>query len=106
MKWHLVFDDVDTLQSKIRDHQLVPIEIGNKKICLGKYQGEFYAVEDSCPHLGVSLSTGSLSADGLLRCPKHGYQFNIRSGDCHVGSCRNLDTFPIKITGKNLYIST
>ena len=105
MKWHLVFDDLAIAHSKITETQPFTIQVEGKNICLGKHQGEFYAVEDSCPHQGVSLSKGTISSDGLLRCPKHWYLFNLTSGDCHVGSCRNLDTFPIKIDQEKLYIS-
>lgn len=43
---------------------------------LGK---EMFAVGDVCPHAGASLSEGTIS-EGVITCPKHGSQFDVRSG--------------------------
>lgn len=43
---------------------------------LGK---EMYAVGDTCPHAGATLSEGKVS-EGVVTCPKHGSQFDIRDG--------------------------
>ncbi len=42
--------------------------------------GAVYAVKDTCPHLGVSLEGGAVSA-GILTCPGHGWQFDLATGD-------------------------
>jgi 3-phenylpropionate/trans-cinnamate dioxygenase ferredoxin subunit len=48
-------------------------------IVLFNVEGNLYAIDDSCPHSGASLSGGKL--DGLtLQCPAHGLKFNIATG--------------------------
>jgi len=37
-------------------------------------------VSDLCPHAGASLSEGEV-VEGVVTCPRHGSQFDLRSGD-------------------------
>jgi len=43
--------------------------------------GEYYAIENFCPHKGAPLSEGSLCGH-ILECGWHGWQFDVRSGEC------------------------
>jgi len=43
--------------------------------------GEFYAIENSCPHRGAPLSEGDLCGH-IVECGLHGWQFDVRSGEC------------------------
>lgn len=40
-----------------------------------------------CPHQGLPLDCEP-NGDGILRCPWHGYQFDVRTGDCVSGQIR------------------
>jgi len=43
--------------------------------------GEFYATENSCPHRGAPLTEGTLCGH-VIECWLHGWQFDVRSGEC------------------------
>jgi nitrite reductase/ring-hydroxylating ferredoxin subunit len=43
--------------------------------------GEYYATENSCPHQGAPLSEGELCGH-IIECGLHGWQFDVRSGEC------------------------
>ena len=43
--------------------------------------GEFYATENSCPHRGAPLTEGVLCGN-IVECGLHGWQFDVRSGEC------------------------
>jgi len=43
--------------------------------------GEFYATENFCPHRGAPLSEGVLCGH-VIECGLHGWQFDVRSGEC------------------------
>jgi nitrite reductase/ring-hydroxylating ferredoxin subunit len=47
----------------------------------GEINGEIYAIENSCPHKGAPLSEGIL-CDRVVECDCHGWQFDLRSGEC------------------------
>ena len=43
--------------------------------------GEFYAIENSCPHKGARLSEGTI-CEHIVECGLHGWQFDVRTGEC------------------------
>ena len=43
--------------------------------------GEFYATSNFCPHKGAPLSEGKLCGH-VIECALHGWQFDVRSGEC------------------------
>ena len=48
-------------------------------IALFRVGETIHAIDDSCPHRGASLSAGRL-LHGIVACPAHGLQFDVRSG--------------------------
>lgn len=43
--------------------------------------GEFFAVDNSCPHQGAPLAGGFLCGH-VIECYLHGWQFDVRDGRC------------------------
>jgi nitrite reductase (NADH) small subunit len=43
--------------------------------------GEYYAIENFCPHKGAPLSEGQLCGH-IVECSWHGWQFDVRTGEC------------------------
>jgi 3-phenylpropionate/trans-cinnamate dioxygenase ferredoxin subunit len=71
------------------------VRVGERAIVVFNVGGEFFALNDRCPHAGGSLSAGVLTglvesnAPGrysyarkgeILRCPWHAWEFDIRTG--------------------------
>lgn len=54
-------------------------EVQGKKIALFCVDGSFYAIDDTCPHLGGSLSEGFVNGKEVL-CPWHGAAFDMTTG--------------------------
>jgi nitrite reductase/ring-hydroxylating ferredoxin subunit len=69
--------------------------VKGRDIALFNVKGEFFALLDRCPHEGASLCRGRIiglvESDGpgqyrvsrhgeLVRCPWHGWEFDIRTG--------------------------
>ncbi len=69
--------------------------VNGREICVFNVKGEFFALLNKCPHAGASLCMGRIiglaQADEpgryrltrkgeLLRCPWHGWEFDIRTG--------------------------
>ncbi len=43
--------------------------------------GEYYATENFCPHRGARLTDGAFCGH-VVECGLHGWQFDVRSGEC------------------------
>jgi len=54
---------------------------GGDELAVYNVGGEFYATENFCPHKGAPLSEGVL-CDHVIECALHGWQFDVRSGEC------------------------
>jgi nitrite reductase/ring-hydroxylating ferredoxin subunit len=52
-----------------------------REIALYRVNGEFYATENFCPHKGAPLAGGKL-CDHVIECEWHGWQFDVRTGQC------------------------
>lgn len=77
----------------IGSHRIVNVE--GRSIGLFNVEGSFYALLNQCPHKGAPLCKGTVSgttlpsrpgqfiyghAGCILRCPWHGWEFNISTG--------------------------
>ncbi|KAB8073598.1 hypothetical protein BDV29DRAFT_191649 [Aspergillus leporis] len=64
------------------------------QVMVFKYKGKFHAIDHQCPHSSFPLSQGSLfdiedfgiSLSAGITCPKHGWSFDIFSGQADRGN--------------------
>ena len=93
MTSHPLFPDGELAPGELRRVEVDGIAI----VVLRTPDGTLRALRDVCPHQGAVLSRGRLEAavDGedvgryelsrdraVLRCPWHGYEFDVESGRC------------------------
>jgi nitrite reductase/ring-hydroxylating ferredoxin subunit len=57
------------------------VDVEDHSILLIRYQGEVFAMQSKCPHLGGLLAGGKISDDGAIVCPLHRSAFDMRTGD-------------------------
>ena len=81
------------------------IEVKGQRISIFNIDGEFYAINDTCPHKGTApLIRGSL--DGVaIRCPNHGYRFDLKTGECNIDPVLNTKVFQVKIKDDKIFLS-
>lgn len=63
----------------VTDKTLHTAEVAGKTALITRAQGELVAFSNVCPHAAADLSEGRLF-DGQIKCPDHGYTFDVRSG--------------------------
>jgi len=61
-----------------------------------RYQGEYYAVDNRCPHMGYPLSKGSIR-DGVLICHWHHWEFDLKTGGCFLTGGDDVKAFPVEL---------
>lgn len=54
-------------------------EVGGRRIAVFNSDGNFHAIDDTCPHQGGPLSEGMVE-DGCVTCPWHGAIFELATG--------------------------
>lgn len=64
----------------LADGQLTRAHAGDVPVCLLRHDGEIYAVEEWCTHLGGPLADGNLDGTAVT-CPWHGSRFDLATGE-------------------------
>lgn len=91
--------------NEIADQECKIIEVDNIPIAVFNLNGEFYAIEDNCPHQHLPLADGMVE-NGTITCPFHGAMFSIKTGDVLAPpACDNLRTFPTRIANGKVQVS-
>jgi nitrite reductase/ring-hydroxylating ferredoxin subunit len=65
--------------------------------------GAPHAVSDTCPHRGTSLS-GGLLRDGVVTCPAHLWQYDVRTGARHDTRGEGLACYPARLDGDDVVV--
>jgi 3-phenylpropionate/trans-cinnamate dioxygenase ferredoxin component len=55
------------------------VDVQGNEIMLAKVGGNFYAIDNQCPHLKGNLSAGTLEGT-IITCPRHASQFDVTDG--------------------------
>jgi nitrite reductase (NADH) small subunit len=55
------------------------VEVAGKLVAVFHYQGQYFAIDDVCPHMGASLSEGYVEK-GIVTCPWHAWRFRLADG--------------------------
>ena len=79
------------------------VEAGSKTVALFRYEGTFFAIDDTCPHKDGSLHEGSL-VEGVVSCPWHQWQFDLRTGKCPTNPLSKIETYPVWIEGDDIFV--
>jgi NAD(P)H-dependent nitrite reductase small subunit len=74
------------------------VEAGDRRLALFNAAGEFFAIDDACPHQGASLSDGLLH-EGRVICPLHSWVFDVRTGRCPRETHEPVAAYPTRRRG-------
>jgi len=67
----------------VQEEAIFAAQIEGVNLILTRVDGQVYAVENKCAHLGLSMARGTMTG-ATLKCPWHGSTFDVCSG-------KNLD---------------
>ena len=71
------------------------------------HKGEYFAMNDFCPHMGASLSDSPVADDGSVMCSWHAWCFSIKDGtwlDNRKSAIRS-PTYPVQLDGSEIQVS-
>lgn len=82
---------------EIPDQECKIVEINDMPIAVFNLEGNYYAIEDNCPHQHLPLADGIVE-DSTITCPYHGAMFSIITGEVlSPPACDNLRTFITRV---------
>lgn len=78
-------------------------DVADKRIAVFNDGGEFFAIDDVCPHMGASLAAGHLE-NHVVACPLHAWRFDVRDGTWCDNRRVKIDSFPVRLVGDEIQI--
>ena len=80
------------------------VEVDGKKISIFNIDDQYYAIFDTCPHKKTApLIRGTLDGIGI-KCPNHGYRFDLKTGDCNIDPALKTQVFPVEVQGDDVCV--
>lgn len=77
------------------EHRVAEVE--GVMVAFFNFDGMVYAIEDVCTHDGGELTGGPIHGH-VVECPRHGAQFDIRTGAVICGPAYSpVSKFPVRI---------
>lgn len=82
--------------NSLRPGQGRTVHVQGREFAIYNLDGEFYAIDDKCPHRGGPLGSGCLE-NGSVFCPLHGWEFDLKTGECRSNPERPVKSYPTRI---------
>lgn len=83
---------------------VMTVRVGDTLYCLVRFEGEYHALANACPHMGASLGKGRLE-DGYVVCPMHGWQVSPLDGSLPDDYNKPpIPTYPVTVRDDGVYI--
>lgn len=96
------------------------LQLGKRSVGVFRIGQDFHAVLNHCPHNGAAVCLGRVSGTMLpskpfeyeyaeeqvvLRCPWHGWEFDLASGKCLFGvDGSKVKTYPVTIENDTVFV--
>ena len=86
---------VGTLE-ELRERGCLTGKAGSQPICVFWSEGEPFALDDRCPHMGFPLHRGSVES-GLVTCHWHNARFDLTSGGTLDPWADDVRAYPVEV---------
>lgn len=64
---------------ELQEGTMKEISVEGHKLLLARVGGQYYAADNTCPHMRGNLAKGKLEGT-VVTCPRHGSQFDLTNG--------------------------
>lgn len=80
------------------------VEANGQAVALFNVDGEYFAIDDACPHAGGPLNEGDLDGN-VVTCPWHGAQFDVTTGKVLCAPARSdVASYPVTVVGDDVLV--
>jgi len=80
------------------------VTAGDKELALFNVGGTFYAIDNTCTHVGGPLSEGMLD-DVQVECPWHGARFDVTTGKVLTPPAGgDVTSYKVRVNGSDIEI--
>ncbi len=89
---------------ELKPGQMKLLHVAGRRIVLARVEDGHCAFDDHCTHRGGPLADGVLAC-GVVTCPWHGSQFDVRTGAVKAGpTTEPIRTYPVEVAGDEVRV--
>lgn len=96
--WHLVCRLDEIPQGGISARK-----IGENNVILSRQGSIVACFQNACAHFGLEIDNG-LIEDGIIKCPYHGFRYDLSSGECLTAPEVALQSHAVRVIGSRVEV--
>lgn len=77
--------------------------VAGRMVAVFFLDGEYFAINDLCPHMGASLAGGYVE-NHAVSCPWHAWRFSVRDGKWLDNPRVCTDSYEVRVDGDNIQV--
>jgi nitrite reductase (NADH) small subunit/3-phenylpropionate/trans-cinnamate dioxygenase ferredoxin subunit len=81
----------------------ITVTVGTKLIAVFRENDKYFAIDDTCPHMGASLSGGYLNG-GIVTCPWHAWRFRLADGAWADNPRIKIGCYQVRVEGEEIQV--
>ena len=79
------------------------VDVDGRKIAVFKDNDRWFALDDACPHMGASLSDGTLYGS-QLQCVWHEWRYDTTTGQCPIRPWAKVNVHDVKVEAGAVFV--
>ncbi|MEO0563779.1 MAG: glutamate synthase-related protein, partial [Chloroflexota bacterium] len=87
----------------LEDGKGTTVFVNERDLALYRYEGDFYALENTCLHRQGKLGDGWLDGPNVI-CPLHSWDYDVKTGVSRWNAKETIATFPVKVEGDSVMV--
>ena len=88
----------------LKDGEGKAVAVGGKVVAVFRCGDAFHAIDDTCPHMGASLSGGYVES-GIVTCPWHAWRFRVTDGTWVDNPRLKTGCYQVRVIGDDVQIA-
>ena len=88
---------------EVREGSSLVVEVQGKEIAIFRSDGQYFAIDDACPHAGASLAGGHVE-NGIVTCPWHYWRFRLADGAWADNPRIKTGCYCVQVIGETIHI--
>ncbi len=89
--------------SEIPESNVFPVRVANHDLILYRQGEHISCYHNSCSHLGFPLDKSQVKK-GIITCASHGFEYDLKTGNCLTVVDISLRSYPVNIKGDKVYV--
>lgn len=77
--------------------------VGGTMVAVFNCGGQYYAINDFCPHMGASLAGGYVE-DETITCPWHAWRFRVTDGAWMDNPKVSTESYEVRVEGDEIQV--